>query len=166
MQLTHAQNKVWRNAITLWQHAVSTNPDYHHTQYLLAKAYKNFKYYSEAESHYRAAINLNHALFKYYSELAMTYLLQGKINDAIETYQFITENKLQVLGSHRGKQPISHDLIYTRTAELLCLAGEFDKAESEIEKALNSAPDSKKARSVLNKIQLKTCDSHLSHPSI
>ena len=83
---TFAQTRYWRNSITLFEHALSVNPNSWLSHNNLGLAFQEQGRYPEALRHYQEAVQLNPNSYVAYVNLGVLAMLDQKYVRAVEYY--------------------------------------------------------------------------------
>ncbi len=127
---TVLQNRVWRDAVALWQRAIYYSPQSWSTHYNLGLAYLTFKENGLAQSELETARTLNPKEANVYNNLAVAQAAQGDINGAIV-------NSKQALALDPSSIEAHNNL-----GAFLYQQGSYDEARREFTLVLEHDPQS------------------------
>jgi tetratricopeptide (TPR) repeat protein len=126
---TYERNKVYSNAVTLWQDCVNKSPQKYRPHINLGNVLKDSGKVTEAIEHFNKAMALKGESAEIYNNLGNVYRKIGRIEESIRYYK-------KALGMKRNFWKARYNL-----AVALAEQGETDEAIAEYRKALKLGPE-------------------------
>ncbi|MBI3654302.1 MAG: tetratricopeptide repeat protein [Acidobacteria bacterium] len=130
LALTFSQNRTWKNDLTMTTHALQYAPNRPFLHNYLGAYYFNKTNYTQAESAYLKAIDLNPAFYDAYANLGDLYRTQGKLAEAEQSYLKALE-----LGAPYSDTFYNLAVVYTSQ-------NRFPEAEQQLQAAVEKNPTS------------------------
>lgn len=131
---TILQNRVWHDAVALWQRATYYSPDSWSTHYNLGLAYLGFKQYEPAQVELLEAKRLDPQRANVYNNLALAQAGLGHADDAIANLKIALSLDPRLLEAHNNLGALLFD------------KGDYTGAKLELSLVLESDPSSSSAR--------------------
>jgi protein O-mannosyl-transferase len=131
--LTWQQTQVWRDAETLWAHAVRTSPQDHWAHNFFANALVHRGMVEKGTEQYRQALQIEPDFKEAHHNLAITLATQGRLNEAIEHYR----DALRIDPTYKEA--------HNNLGVALANRGELTEAIEQFRQALRIDPDFKNA---------------------
>ena len=127
------QNRVWHDAVALWQRATYYSPNSWSTHYNLGLAYLGFDQYGPAQTELLEAKRLDPERANIYNNLALAQVGLGHTDEAIANLKAALALDPRLLEAHNN------------LGRLLCDKGEYAAAKLELALVLESDPSSSSA---------------------
>jgi len=140
------QNRVWHDAVALWQRATFYSPNSWSTHYNLGLAYLGFDQFEPAQAELLEAKLLNPDKAIIYNNLAMAQLGLGHRDEAISNLKAALAQDPRLLEAHNN------------LGRLLCDQGNFAAAKAELAIVLAQDPSSNSARFNMARVAAGTGD--------
>ncbi|MCX5660976.1 MAG: tetratricopeptide repeat protein [Planctomycetota bacterium] len=138
--ITFRQSALWRDSLTLFEHAIAVTPPHYLTQSHLAIALEDRGRLDEAIGHYKQALEIRPDFVDGYVNLGLVLARQGKGDDAIECFRKAVE-----LGPGQAD-------VQTSLGVALLERGDVDEALEHLLAAARIAPDHVEAQRALGKL--------------
>ena len=136
--ITYGRNRVWQNAITLWEDVVMKSPEKFRPHNNLGKAYAEQNRFDEAISAYKTALQLKPDYAIAYNNLGTAHIQQRRLAEAISAYKTALQLKPDYAEAHYNL-----GTAYFKVSR-------WDDAISEYKTALLIKPDHARARKELD----------------
>jgi protein O-mannosyl-transferase len=131
---TILQNRVWHDAVALWQRATWYSPNSWSTHYNLGLAYLGFKQYDLARTELLEAKRLDPQKANIYNNLALAQAALGQSDEAIANVQTALKLDPHLLEAHNNLGALLYD------------RGDYAGAKLEFSRVLENDPSSSSAR--------------------
>lgn len=131
---TILQNRVWHDAVALWQRATYYSPNSWSTHYNLGLAYLGLKQYEPAQAELNEARRLDANRANVYNNLAMAQAGLGHADEAIANLKTALALDPRLLEAHNNLGAFLYD------------KGDYNAAKLEFARVLESDPSSSSAR--------------------
>lgn len=131
---TVLQNRVWHDAVALWQRATYYSPSSWSTHYNLGLAYLGYKQYEPAQTELLEAKRLDPNRANVYNNLAMAQAGMGHADEAIANLKAALALDPRLLEAHNNLGALLHD------------KGNYAEAKLEFQRVLEADPSSNSAR--------------------
>jgi tetratricopeptide (TPR) repeat protein len=131
---TILQNRVWHDAVALWQRATYYSPNSWSTHYNLGLAYLGFKEYGPAQTELLEAKRLDPNRANVYNNLAMAQAGLGRADEAIVNVKAALALDPRLLEAHNNLGAFLYD------------KGNYAEAKLEFARVLDTDPSSDSAR--------------------
>ena len=131
---TILQNRVWHDAVALWQRATYYSPNSWSTHYNLGLAYLGFKQYEPAQTELLEAKRLDPDKANVYNNLALAQAGLGHADEAITNLKAALALDPRLLEAHNNLGALLYD------------KGDYDDAKLEFSRVLGNDPSSNSAR--------------------
>ncbi|MFQ5432402.1 MAG: tetratricopeptide repeat protein [Nitrospinota bacterium] len=122
------QVPVWKNNISLYEHALKINPFSATAHINIGMAYEKIGRMDKAAYHYKKSIRFRPNYFKAHNNLGVVLKTQGKLDEAADQYIIALKIKPEIAE------------IYGNLGVVLALQGKTDEAITQFEKALKIKP--------------------------
>jgi Tfp pilus assembly protein PilF len=174
---TQKQVKYWRNDFTLFEHALSVNPNNPVANHLIGADLQEQRKYDLALTHFRAAVEYDPTFVDAYCSLGFTLYAMGRADEAIEQSQTAislnpwhaqAHTSLGALLWMRGQrdEAVRHYAEALRLRPDLAMAhynmgialsalGRFSEAAAQLSEAVRLKPDYPEARALLSEVLAK-----------
>ena len=131
---TILQNRIWHDALALWQRATYYSPNSWSTHYNLGLAYLGIKQYESAQTELIEARRLDASRANVYNNLALAQAGLGHSDEAIANVKAALALDPRLLEAHNNLGALLYD------------KGNYDEAKLEFARVLESDPSSNSAR--------------------